>query len=67
MADALQMLNVGRDNEFKTMIKLLEDIKNKRNGTYLDGRELTQGLYKYIDETITRNNKQYQMERGGTF
>ena len=61
------MLNVGRDNEFKTMIKLLEDIKNKRNGTYLDGRELTQGLYKYIDETITRNNKQYQMERGGTF
>ena len=67
MADALKMLKVGNDSELSEMVLLLREIKNKQWGTYLDGKELTRGIYKYIDETLARKTREYELERGGAF
>lgn len=67
MADALEMLKVGREDELKQMVALLKDIKDKQFATYLDGKKVTKGLYRYIDETMARKNHEYELERGGAF
>ncbi|MBW8382899.1 MAG: hypothetical protein K0M69_10330, partial [Youngiibacter sp.] len=53
------------DNKSEEILYYLRLIADKDNRVFLDGREITRGIYDYIEETIIRNSTDYRLATGG--
>lgn len=67
MASAMKSLKMEKKPDDKEMLYLLRKIAEKDMDVYLDGRKLSNGLYDYIDDLMTRKLTGERLAKGGVY